>query len=62
MHRFRLRHRFLLTSVLLAATVVLVLAALAGSRVTTTHAARSTAQTADPLTNAQGECQRAICT
>jgi len=62
MHRFRLHHRIFLTSVLLAATAMLVLAALAGARVTTTHAARSTAQTADPLTNAQGVCTRAICT
>jgi hypothetical protein len=62
MRRFKLHHRFLLSSVLLAATAMLVLAALAGTRVTTTHAARSTAQTADALTNAQGECHRAICT
>ena len=59
---FRLHHRIFLTSVLLAATAMLVLAALAGSRFTTTHAAGSTAQTADPLATAQGVCQRAICT
>jgi hypothetical protein len=59
---FRLHHRIFLTSVLLAATAMLVLAALAGSRFTTTHAAGSTAQTADPLATAQGVCTRAICT
>ena len=62
MRRFRLHHRFLLSSVLLAATAMIVLAALAGTRVTATHAARSTAQTADALTNAHGNCTRAICT
>ena len=62
MRRFRLHHRFLLSSVLLAATAMIVLAALAGTRVTATHAARSTAQTAGALTNAQGNCTRAICT
>jgi hypothetical protein len=41
---------------------MLVFAALAGARGTTTHAARSTAQSADALANAQGECKRAICT
>jgi hypothetical protein len=51
-----------LTSVLLAATAVLVLAAVAGARSATTRAAGATVQTADPLANAQGECQRAICT
>jgi hypothetical protein len=59
---FRLHHRIFLTSVLLAATAMLVLAALAGSRFTTTHAAGSTAQTTDPLATAQGVCTRAICT
>ncbi len=59
---FRLHHRIFLTSVLLAVTIMVVLGALASARVTTTHAAQSTAQTADALTNAQGECQRAICT
>jgi hypothetical protein len=48
--------------VLLAATAVLVMAALVSARVATTHAARSTTRTADALANAQGNCQRAICT
>ncbi|HWZ18890.1 MAG TPA: hypothetical protein VNW73_08860 [Ktedonobacteraceae bacterium] len=59
---FRHHHRIFLTSVLLVATAMLVLAAVAGARSATTHAAGATAQTADALTNAQGECQRAICT
>src|SRR5215471_10725601 len=62
MHYFRLHHRVFLTSVLLTATAVLVMAALVSARVATTHAARSTTKVADPLANAQGECQRAICT
>jgi hypothetical protein len=59
---FRHHQRIFLTSVLLAVTAMLVLAALVSARVTTTHAAGSTARNAEALTNAQGECQRAICT
>lgn len=57
MRRFSF-HRRLLPSVLLAATVVVVLAALVG----TTAYARSAVQTTPPLPDSQGPCTRGICT
>jgi hypothetical protein len=61
MHRFSF-HRLLLPSILLAATVVLVLAALAGTKLTNIHAQSPTSQSVAASSTSQSQCKKAVCT